>query len=239
MLIWHTSFAFVDPVSSQQMTKMMATMHPELSKSALARELARVALAMQHLPSSSFVLAKAAEAGVKIYVEDLARAAGYSPEQAEQFQHFYNVSGTFKSEWLPSFSTPEGPTGSEFGQWKAKYRQAYKQLPSHLKFQLWTDTLTNFGTGSMAKWLPIAKSQVPQGIPVTVDSILQTLATIVLQYQNEWVHLHGRSAKSFIEANQERLREYGIIFEAGAVRYDPEELTEANRQRAQALIEGS
>ena len=53
---------------------------------------------MQHLPSSSFVLAKAAKAAVKIYVKDLARAVGYSPEQVEQFQHFYDVAGKFKPE---------------------------------------------------------------------------------------------------------------------------------------------
>lgn len=224
MLAAHTAVAFADPASKARMLDVLRAQNPGLDAAGLDRALARTALGSQHLPSSSFVMARAS--GLALDVEPLALQAGFSSDQAANMQRFFDVSARFRPEWQPEFKNAGGPRGEDFAAWRQDYRQAYKSLPPELKVQLWTDTLTNFQPGTMesGKWsTAVAKFEGAKTVPDAVEK----MAAIVRQYQNEWTVLHGRSLKFFNDVNAPVLKDFGIAIDprTGFARADLSKLT--------------
>lgn len=210
MLVAHTMVAYGDPEMWESAANLVRATRPELDEEGVDREVAKMAVQSQHLPSSTFVLARAQ--GLTLECSNLWERAGYGPEEAEAAQHFYDVCGTFEPAWTNDFLEGAIPTGKQWESWRAHYLAARCKLPSELIYQLSSDTLTNFldGTLESGKWTDASVAFHGVRDP---DFLPDAIARIVNQYVAEHIALHDRPAQEIAAACAETLRPWGIVFE--------------------------
>ena len=152
MLVTHTMVAYGDEEMWQSASDFVCATYPSYDEALVDREVARMAVQSQHLPSSSFVLARAK--GLTLDCSKLWPRAGYSEEETRCAQTFYDICATFDPVWTDSFLDGIAPTSSDWRQWRSQYLAARDRLPHELIYQLSSDTLTNFldGTLESGKW---------------------------------------------------------------------------------------
>ena len=212
MLIAHTMVAYGDEEMWGSAAAFVSATRPELDAPAVDREVARMAVQSQHLPSSSFVLARAR--GLTLDCRPLWLRAGYDDGAARDAQRFFDVCATYEPRWTDDFLDGVVPSGAAWEAWRARYLEARACLPEELVYQLSSDTLTNFldGTLESGKWTDASVAfhgvEDPSELP-------DAIARIVNQYVAEHVALHDRPAEEIAEACAETLRPWGIAFEAG------------------------
>lgn len=212
MLVTHTMVAYGDAEMWQSASDLVRATYPRLNEAGVDREVARMAVQSQHLPSSSFVLARAR--GLTLECSELWLRAGYSEEEAAQAQHFYDVCAVYDPEWSEAFVEGLIPEGEEWRSWRAEYLEARSRLPAELIYQLSSDTLTNFfeGTLESGKWTDA--SVAFHGVK-SPDLVPDSIARIVNQYIAEHIALHDRPAEEIASACAEFLLPWGIAFENG------------------------
>jgi hypothetical protein len=209
MLVTHTMVAFGDTEMWSSAGRMVAVGHPDYDDAAIEREVARMAVQSQHLPSSSFVLARAH--GLTIDCGALYRAAGYDAEQQSAAQRFYDICSEFDPRWTEFFVNGHVPDEPAWAAWRAAFLDARQMLPPELVYQLSSDTLTNFldGTLESGKW---TDASVFFGGVTSPDDVPEHIARIVNQYIAEHVALHDRPAAELVEATRQALEPWGIGF---------------------------
>jgi len=171
---------------------------------------ARMAVQSQHLPSSTFVLARAR--GLTIDCEELYGEAEYTSREIADAQSFYDVCAEFDPKWAEQhFLFGNIPETEAWREWRERYLDLRSKLPGELIYQLSSDTLTNFldGTLESGKW---TDASVFFGGASDPTEIPTHLARIVNQYIAEHVALHDRPAKELTVACAEPLRPWGIGF---------------------------
>lgn len=212
MLVTHTMVAFGDPEMWTSAEAFVRVGQPEATSKQVDQAVARMAVQSQHLPSSSFVLARAR--GLTIDCAPLWARAGYTPAAAENAQRFYDVCAEFDPAWTSSFLDGRVPVGEAWEDWRARYLKHRALLPEELIYQLSSDTLTNFfdGTLESGKWTDA--SVAFHGVR-DVSALPVAIARIVNQYIAEHVALHDRPAEEIAEACAEPLRPWGVVFEDG------------------------
>ena len=210
MLVTHTMVAFGDDEMWASAAEFVQLSHPDFDEAAVDREVAKMAVQSQHLPSSSFVLARAS--GLTICCEDLYRRAGYSVAEVADAQRFYDVCAEYDPAFTASFLNGHIPEGEPWDSWRARYLEARAKLPSELIYQLSSDTLTNFldGTLESGKWTDA--SVFFGGVSQSTD-VPEAIARIVNQYIAEHVALHDRPANELTVACAPTLEPWGIGFE--------------------------
>lgn len=212
MLVTHTMVAFGDAEMWQSASRMVEVTRPELGPDAVEREVSRMAVQSQHLPSSSFVLARAH--GLTVDCEPLYRAAGYGDATIGAAQRFYDICSEFDPSWTEAFVQGNVPEGERWTQWRRAFLSSRRSLPPELVYQLSSDTLTNFldGTLESGKW---TDASVFFGGVTRPDEVPSHVARIVNQYIAEHVALHDRPAEELVEATRDALRPWGIGFVNG------------------------
>lgn len=231
MLVAHTMVAYGDEEMWSSAEELVRVTHPEYDAATVQREVAKMAVQSQHLPSSTFVLARAR--GLTIECEPIYQEAGYGRQQIEDAQAFYDVCAEFLPGWAEEhFLFGNIPESKEWKEWRSRYLDLRAKLPPELIYQLSSDTLTNFldGTLESGKW---TDASVFFGGVTDPTDIPSALARIVNQYIAEHVALHDRPAKELTVACAEPLRPWGIGFEndrAVVVSKKPEK---ADRLKAQ------
>lgn len=210
MLVCHTMVAYGDPEMWDSACALVRVTHPELDDTGVDREVARMAVQSQHLPSSSFVLARAA--GFTLDCGELYRRAGYDDAMVANAQAFYDVCAEFDPAWAASFIDGHIPEGEAWSAWRGRYLELRAHLPAELIYQLASDTLTNFleGTLESGKW---TDATVMFGGVTRVDDVPAAIARIVNQYVVEHVALHDRPASELTVACAPTLAPWGIGFE--------------------------
>ena len=210
MLVCHTMVAYGDDEMWRSAADLVRVTHPELDDAGIDREVAKMAVQSQHLPSSSFVLARAA--GLTLECRDLYRRAGYDAAMVANAQAFYDVCAEFDPTWASSFIDGRVPEGEAWEAWRARYLELRSHLPDELIYQLASDTLTNFldGTLESGKW---TDATVFFGGVTRVDDVPAAIARIVNQYIAEHVALHDRPASELTVACAPTLAPWGIGFE--------------------------
>lgn len=225
MLVAHTMVAYGDPEMWESAQKLVrATL--DVTEDEVQRQVARMAVQSQHLPSSAFVLARAH--GLTIDCRPLYEAAGYDDAQIEAAQTFYDICSTFDPHWAEAFVEGFIPTDRQWSVWRRAFLEARKALPPELIYQLSSDTLTNFlhGTLESGKW---TDASVFFGGVTRPEDVPQHIARIVNQYIAEHIALHDRPAVELVEAVAAPLRPWGIGFdqvEAQVVDAHPEKWPE-------------
>ncbi len=210
MLVTHTMVAYGDKEMWASAASLIRASHPSYGEREIHREVARMAVQSQHLPSSTFVLARAR--GLTIDCEELYREAEYTAAQVADAQAFYDVCAEFDPEWAEKhFLFGNIPDSNEWFHWRSRYLDLRARLPAELIYQLSSDTLTNFldGTLESGKW---TDASVFFGGVSDPTQIPAHLARIVNQYIAEHVALHDRPAKELTIACAEPLRPWGIGF---------------------------
>lgn len=209
MLVTHTMVAYGDEEMWASAGQMVAVTHPHLDADGVEQEVSRMAVQSQHLPSSSFVLARAH--GLTIDCEPLYRAAGYDDHTIESAQRFYDICSEFEPEWTESFIEGLIPSDAAWTSWRAAFLDSRQHLPQELVYQLSSDTLTNFldGTLESGKW---TDASVFFGGVTRPDDVPHHIARIVNQYIAEHVALHDRPAAELVAATRDALRPWGIGF---------------------------
>ncbi len=209
MLVAHTMVAYGDDEMWASACQLVRLTLNNPTEDAVQRQAARMAVQSQHLPSSSFVLARATN--LTIDCRPLYQAAGYHDAQIETAQRFYDVCSEFDPEWSNDFSEGRVPVDAAWDRWRERYLTARAQLPSELIYQLASDTLTNFldGTLESGKW---TDASVVFGGVERVEDVPHALAQIVNQYIAEHIALHDRPASDLTVACAEPLRPWGIAF---------------------------
>lgn len=230
MLVTHTMVAFGDSEMWASARRMVAVTHPRLDVNEVERQVSRMAVQSQHLPSSSFVLARAH--GLTIDCEPLYRAAGYDDPTIHAAQRFYDICSEFDPDWTDVFVDGHVPAGPSWTGWRRAFLDARRELPPELIYQLSSDTLTNFldGTLESGKW---TDASVFFGGVTRPDEVPDHIARIVNQYIAEHVALHDRPASELVAATREALRPWGIGFEehrAVVVNHAPEKRSELEDQ---------
>ena len=210
MLVAHTMAAYGDAEMWDSAKVFVRTVLPSASEEELEREVAKMAVQSQHLPSSTFVLARAR--GLTIECADIYPKAGYSEAETAAAQRFYDICATFEPRWTASFLDGTIPDEADWNAWRARYLEARAELPAELIYQLSSDTLTNFldGTLESGKWTDASVAfhgvKDPMWLP-------DAIARIVNQYVAEHVALHDRPAREIAAACASTLQPWGIEFE--------------------------
>lgn len=210
MLVTHTMVAYGDPEMWASAAELVRLTHAHLNAAGVDREVAKMAVQSQHLPSSSFVLARAS--GLSVWCKDLYARAGYTDEQIEAAQRFYDVCAEFDPAWSSDFINGDIPTSEPWRSWRRRYLDARTKLPRELIYQLASDTLTNFldGTLESGKW---TDATVFFGGVRDARDVPEAIARIVNQYIAEHVALHDRPASDLTVACAATLAPWGIGFE--------------------------
>ncbi len=210
MLVTHTMVAYGDDETRRCAARLIEATHPELSQERVRQEVAKMAVQSQHLPSSSFVLARAT--GLTLDLRDLYREAGYEEFEIDEAQRFYDICAEFNPQWAEDFIEGRVPSDAAWLAWRTRYLEARTRLPMELVYQLCSDTLTNFldGTLESGKW---TDASVFFGGVTEASQLPEALARIVNQYVSEHVGLHNRPASELTEACAKTLRPWGIGFE--------------------------
>ena len=169
-----------------------------------------MAVQSQHLPSSSFVMARAR--GLSIDCASLYARAGYGPVQIVNAQRFYDVCGEFDPSWADAFIEGRIPNSCHWQEWRQQYLSYRAQLPPELIYQLSSDALTNFldGTLESGKW---TDASVFFGGVTDSSDVPEAIAGIVNQYLVEHVALHDRPAQELTRACRGSLAPWGIGFD--------------------------
>jgi hypothetical protein len=210
MLVTHTMVAYGDDEMAAAAKSLIAATRPNATEREIERDFARMVVQSQHLPSSTFVLARAR--GLTIDCEEVYRQAEYSEQQIADAQAFYDICAEFEIGWAEeSFLFGNIPVSKSWSEWRARYLDLRTKLPAELIYQLSSDTLTNFldGTLESGKW---TDASVFFGGASDPTEIPTHLARIVNQYIAEHVALHDRPAKELTVACAEPLRPWGIGF---------------------------
>lgn len=212
MLVAHTMVAYGDEEMWQSALEFVHATHSTLSSTAVEQEVSRMAVQSQHLPSSSFVLARAH--GITIECSELWHRAGYDNKETDAAQAFYDICAQFETRWANTFINGLIPTDSNWVAWRAEYLRARSRLPSELIYQLSSDTLTNFleGTLESGKWTDASVAFHGVRCPELLPS---AIARIVNQYIAEHVGLHDRPAYEIAMACARTLEPWGVVFENG------------------------
>lgn len=210
MLVTHTMVAYGDEEMWASAAALVRITRPELDEAEVDREVARMAVQSQHLPSSTFVLARAS--GLTLDCRDLYLRAGYDQAQIAAAQRFYDICSEFEPRWLEDFIEGRIPKGERWFDWRTTYIEARALLPPELIYQLSSDTLTNFldGTLESGKW---TDASVFFGGVTRSSDVPSAIARIVNQYIAEHVALHDRPASDLTVACAETLAPWGIGFE--------------------------
>lgn len=210
MLVTHTMVAYGDTEMWRSAIEFVRTTHPNFSPPQLKREASKMAVQSQHLPSSSFVLARAH--GLTVECKELWTLAGYSSKAIEAGQNFYDICAQFEPRWSLPFLEGVIPTDHSWNKWRRAYLKAREQLPIELIYQLSSDTLTNFldGTLESGKWTDA--SVAFHGVR-TPELLPQAIARIVNQYIAEHIALHSRPASEIADACANTLLPWGITFD--------------------------
>lgn len=233
MLVSHTMVAYGDSEMWASAAKLVAITHPKLKDKRVEREVIKMAVQSQHLPSSSFVLARAS--GLTVDCGEIYGAAGYDELQIERAQRFYDTCGEFAPHWAADFVEGRIPTDPAWHDWRRRYLELRGHLPEELVYQLASDTLTNFldGTLESGKWTDA--SVFFGGVTQPAD-VPKAIARIVNQYIAEHVALHDRPASELTVACAETLRPWGIGFvnDRATVQSDAPEKAELLRAQFEA-----
>ena len=210
MLVAHTMVGYGDPEMWASGETLVEITHPHLDAEAIDREVAHMAVQSQHLPSSSFVMARAR--GLTIDCETLYARAGYGPVQIANAQRFYDVCGEFDPVWAEDFVQGRIPTSPNWGEWRAQYLAYRDHLPPELIYQLSSDAVSNFldGTLESGKW---TDATVFFGGVTDSSDVPGAIARIVNQYLVEHVALHDRPAQELTRACRGALAPWGIGFD--------------------------
>ena len=209
MLVTHTMVAYGDHEMWNSAVEFVKATRPELSNSEIDQEVARMAVQSQHLPSSSFVLARAC--GLTVECSELWPRAGYSMSETLAAQRFYDICAAFEPQWTQPFLDGLIPSGAAWTAWRTAYLEARDLLPPELIYQLSSDTLTNFfdGTLESGKWTDASVAFHGVRDPTYLP---EAIARIVNQYVAEHVALHNRPAEEIEIACSETLLPWGITF---------------------------
>ncbi len=210
MLVSHTMVAYGDPEMWRSACALVRVTHPELDDAGVDREVAKMAVQSQHLPSSTFVLARAA--GLTIDCAPLYARAGYDAVATANAQRFYDVCAQFVPAWAAAFLDGRAPTDPAWSGWRADYLATRALLPEELIYQLSSDTLTNFHDATLesGKW---TDASVFFGGVTNSNEVTDSIARIVNQYIAEHVALHDRPAAELTEAWTRVLEPWGIGFQ--------------------------
>lgn len=230
MLVTHTMAAYGDPEMWASAAELIRVTYPDLDEAEVDRGVARMAVQSQHLPSSSFVLARAR--GLTIDCRAMYERAGYSEEMVQAAQRFYDVCAEFDPEWTEEFMEGRTPMSLAWRSWRARYLESRQELPEELQYQLSSDTLTNFldGTLESGKWTDA--SVFFAGVQ-SAGEVPASIARIVNQYLAEHVALHDRPAAELIVACSSTLQPWGIGFRDDRAVVLPEGATKAEELEAQ------
>ncbi|MEL6190073.1 MAG: hypothetical protein AAFU79_36065, partial [Myxococcota bacterium] len=207
MLVTHTMVAYGDDEMWSSASDFVRATHKGFTESEVDREVAKMAVQSQHLPSSSFVLARAR--GLTLDCGPLWARAGFSAQEGAEAQRFFDICATFDPTWTETFLDGLIPTSSGWRTWRREYLQARTKLPEELIYQLSSDTLTNFldGTLESGKWTDASVAfhgvRDPNYLP-------DAIARIVNQYVAEHVALHDRPAREIAAACAKTLLPWGI-----------------------------
>ena len=210
MLVTHTMVAYGDDEMWASAEDFVRATYPGTTNGSVDREVARMAVQSQHLPSSSFVLARAH--GLTLECRELWARAGYPEADIERSQAFFDICATFEPAWAQTFVEGAIPVSSAWASWRKKYLDARRHLPPELIYQLSSDTLTNFfeGTLESGKWTDASVAfhgvRDPGELP-------DAIARIVNQYLAEHIALHDRPAHEIASACAPALYPWGIRFE--------------------------
>jgi hypothetical protein len=225
MLIAHTMVAYGDPEMRASAAAFVRATHPQSDDESVQREVARMAVQSQHGPSSTFILARMN--GLTLELVGLYREAGYSANQIADAQRFYDVCSTFDPSWAAPFLEGQIPGHAAWRYWRERYLEARQKLPTELIYQLSSDTLSNFLSGTLesGKWTDAA---VFFGYVKRPQEVPGALARIVNQYVAEHIALHDRPPDDFVHAIGDPIRPWGVGFEEGrAVPLDGDPVNEA------------
>jgi hypothetical protein len=220
MLVAHTMVAFGDEEMWASASRLVEVTFPDYDRQQVHRMTSRLAVQSQHLPSSSFVLARAR--GITVDVGPLYRDAGYDESQIADAQHFYDIGSRFDPAWTEDFVLGRPPSGADWKTWRRQYLQARSRLPPELQYQLSSDTLTNFleGTLESGKW---TDASVIFGGITRAEDVAGHVAAIINQYLAEHAGLHDRPVEELISASAGPLLPWGIGFVDGQARVvDPD-----------------
>lgn len=209
MLVTHTMVAFGDDEMWASAADFVHATYPSLTAAEVDREVAKMAVQSQHLPSSSFVLARAR--GITLDCGPLWARAGFTARESAEAQRFYDICATFEPDWSATFLDGLIPTSPGWQAWRREYLEARAHLPEELIYQLSSDTLTNFldGTLESGKWTDASVAFHGVRDP---DYLPDAIARIVNQYVAEHVALHDRPAREIAAACAKTLLPWGIAF---------------------------
>lgn len=229
MLVTHTMVAYGDEEQRASAAALIRATIPGMGKTDVERELAKMAVQSQHHPSSSFVLARAQ--GLTLDLGEIYQSAGYSQPQILAAQRFYDVCAEYRPAWAKDFLAGDIPIGAEWEDWRTRYVEARRHLPSELVYQLASDTLTNFlqGTLESGKW---TDASVMFGGVTDPREVPAAIARIVNQYIAEHIALHDGAAIDLTLACADTLRPWGIVFES-----DRAIVMKGHPEKSQALRE--
>ncbi len=235
MLISHTMVAYGDAEMWRSARAFVAATRTGLDEEELERQVYRMAVQSQHLPSSAFVMGRAR--GFSIECQPMYERAGYDESMGRNAQRFYDVCSRFQPEWTDAFRGGVVPASPEWMAWREEYLETRAHLPPELQYQLSSDTLTNFleGTLESGKW---TDASVQFGGVSRVEDVPVNVARIVNQYMAEHVALHDRPAEELIDACAASLLRWGIGFVGGqaqVVTLSPEKRRQLEEQFASAL----
>lgn len=209
MLVSHTMAAYGDPEMWTAAERFVAATHPDLDRVAQQHEAHRMAAQSQHLPSCTFVMARAH--GYTLDVEPLYERAGFAAERGRAARAFYDHCAAFAPEWANTFALGTSPTTPDWRSWAERFRDLQTALPNALRYQLYSDTMTNFLEGTMrsGKW---TDTVVRAGLVRSRDDLISGVCAIANQYLAEYDALHGRPIRELIERWQSALKPWGIRF---------------------------
>jgi len=212
MLVTHTNVAYSDPEFAEEARAMLKATYPRSRASTLERRFQRMVMQSQHMPSSSFVLAAAT--GLVFQTKKLFTDAGCTKKQIAAAHGFFSTAAEFNPKWLGLFMSAGPRDDPSYLAWLDRYHQHRAGLPDDLKYQLYTDTLTNFLPGTMhsGKWVDavVQFSNVRK-----LDGVPPALAKVVNQYLAEFVDLHRGSPKLFVRVVKKSLAKFGVVFRDG------------------------
>ncbi len=210
MLCCHTNIAYSDSEQAETARAMIKATFPRARIAKKEQLFWRMVAQSQHMPSSSFVLA--AVRGLSFEIREIFEKAGYSEAEISSAEKFFVISSHFSPAWLGPFVNALPRTDAAYLAWLKEYQEARSGLPEELKYQLMTDTLTNFCPGTMAsgKWVDsvVAFSGVK-----TMEELPAAIAKVVNQYMAEFIDLQCEPAERFITTVKPLVADFGIIFD--------------------------
>lgn len=210
MLCCHTNIAYSDEEQAASARAMIKATVPHARLVKKEQLFWRMVVQSQHMPSSSFVLA--AVRGLSFEIDDIYAKAGYSAEETAAARAFYEVSSRFNPQWLGAFINAQPRTDAAYLAWLDEYRAARAGLPEDLKYQLMTDTLTNFCTGTMTSGKWVDSTVAFSGVK-TMEELPAAIAKVVNQYMAEFIDLQGESAQSFVKVVKPLVADFGIDYD--------------------------